>query len=92
MLVDMTDSVFLRKSLNEGDLDRYSVMFLDEAHERSLSTDVLLCLLRKSASIAHIRSRSYAYIYAPVLSRRRGLKLVVTATMNAEGVKCKVLQ
>ncbi|KAJ7836345.1 pre-mRNA splicing factor [Mycena olivaceomarginata] len=41
----MTDGVLLRESLNEGDLDRYS------AHERSLNTDVLMGLLRKSESI-----------------------------------------
>jgi pre-mRNA-splicing factor ATP-dependent RNA helicase DHX38/PRP16 len=43
----MTDGVLMRESLVEPDLDKYSVIIMDEAHERALNTDVLMGLFKK---------------------------------------------
>ena len=43
----MTEGVLLRELLNTADLDKYSCIIMDEAHERSLHTDVLMGLIKR---------------------------------------------
>ena len=49
MLKYMTDGMLLREFLGEPDLASYSCMMLDEAHERTLHTDILFGLLKDIA-------------------------------------------
>ncbi|KAM4886653.1 putative ATP-dependent RNA helicase DHX40 isoform 4-T4 [Sylvia borin] len=69
----MTDGCLLRQILADPLLSKYSVIILDEAHERSLSTDILFGLLKK------------LFLQQKPAGRRTDMKVVVmSATLEVE--------
>jgi ATP-dependent RNA helicase DDX35 len=47
----MTDGILLRELQNDPLLTKYSVVIIDEAHERSVTTDLILGLLRRIMTV-----------------------------------------
>nr|XP_054503055.1 probable ATP-dependent RNA helicase DHX40 isoform X3 [Agelaius phoeniceus] len=69
----MTDGCLLRQILADPLLSKYSIIILDEAHERSLSTDILFGLLKK------------LFLQEKPAGRRTDMKVVVmSATLQVE--------
>ena len=70
----MTDGMLLRECLIDINLKKYSVIMLDEAHERTIYTDVLFALLKQCL---YRRNNN--------LNKYKPFKLLITsATLDAE--------
>ena len=101
----MTDGMLLREFLSEPDLASYSVMMIDEAHERTLHTDILfglvkdvarfrpdLKLLISSATVDAEKFSSY-FDYAPIFKvpgRRYEVPVYYTKAPEADYVDAAV--
>jgi len=44
----VTDGVLVRECLTDPNLSKYNVVILDEAHERSIFTDILFALVKQA--------------------------------------------
>ena len=73
----MTDGILLREMANDFLLSKYSVIVVDEAHERTINTDVLLGMLTRCVTLRNEMAKED--------SKNKPLKLIImSATLRVD--------
>jgi pre-mRNA-splicing factor ATP-dependent RNA helicase DHX16 len=81
----MTDGMLLREFLTEPDLAGYAALIIDEAHERTLSTDILFALVKVGLRHIIVCRMFNGLVLQDIARFRPELRLLISsATMDAE--------